>query len=305
MLRYIFKRVLAAIMTIWFIMTITFFLMNAIPGDPFTSEKMADPILRQAMAEKYGLDKPIMYRYCKYISDYLHGDFGLSYAKKGLTANEIIASGFPYSIRIGSIAIVLVVGLGILFGILAALRQNQFIDRLLMVVSTLGATIPSFVFATGFLYLFSKILNWVPAFGVDSWKGYIGPSIVIALFSLAFITRLMRTTMLEVLNQDYIRTARSKGLSEFKVICKHAVRNAILPVITYIGPAFAEIITGSFVVEKIFGVPGIGSLFTMSILNRDYTLIMGITVFFAIILVSCVLIVDLAYVLVDPRIKYE
>lgn len=305
MLRYIVKRVLAAVMTIWFIMTITFFLMDAIPGDPFTSEKMADPVLRQAMAEKYGLDKPLLYRYCKYIADYLKGDFGLSYAKRGLTANEIISSGFPYSIRIGAVAFLLVVGLGILFGIVAALRQNKFIDRLLMVISTLGATIPSFVFATAFLFLFSKVLGWVPSFGVDSWKGYIGPSMVIALFSLAFITRLMRTTMLEVLNQDYIRTARAKGISEFKVIGKHAVRNAVLPIITYIGPAFAELITGSFVVEKIFGVPGIGSLFTVSILNRDYTLIMGITVFFAVLLVLCVLIVDLIYVLIDPRIKYE
>lgn len=305
MLRYIIKRVLAAIVTIWFIMTLTFFLMNAIPGDPFTSEKMADPVLRQAMAEKYGLDKPLLYRYGKYIADYLKGDFGLSFAKRGLKTNEIILSGFPYSIRIGAAACIMVVGLGILFGIIAALHQNKLIDRLLMLVSTLGATIPSFVFATGFLFLFSKILVLVPSFGVESWKGYIGPTVVIALFSLSFITRLMRTTMLEVMNQDYIRTARAKGISEFKVIFKHGVRNAVLPVITYIGPAFAELITGSFVVEKIFGVPGIGSLFTVSILNRDYTLIMGITVFFAVLLVVCVLVVDLIYVLIDPRIKYE
>ena len=195
--------------------------------------------------------------------------------------------------------------LGIFFGIIAALRQNKFVDRVLMVLSTLGATIPSFVFATGFLYLFSKILGWVPSFGVNSWKGYIGPVIVSALFSLAYVVRLTRTSTLDVLNQDYIRTARAKGLPEWKVLGKHALRNALLPVVTYIGPMFAALITGSFVVEKVFGIPGIGNLFTNSILNRDYTLIMGITVFFSVILVICILVVDILYVLIDPRIKYQ
>lgn len=305
MVRYIIKRIIAAIITIWFIMTITFFLMNSIPGDPFASDKMADPILREAMEEKYGLNKPLFYRYMKYMLDYLHGDFGISFAKRGLTTNEIISAGFPYSVRIGGIAYIIIIILGILFGVIAALYQNKFIDRFLMVLSTLGATIPNFVFATGFLFLFSKILGLVPAFGVSSWKGYIGPSIVLSLFSLSFITRLMRTSMLDALNQDYVCTARAKGLSEIKVIGKHVLRNAILPVVTYIGPAFAALITGSFVVEKVFSVPGIGSLFTNSILNRDYTMIMGITVFFAILLVTCVLVVDIIYVLIDPRIKYD
>ena len=235
MLRYIAKRVLSAIITIWFIMTLTFTLMNAIPGW----------------------------------------------------------------------ASLVILGFGIFFGIIAALRQNKFVDRVLMVLSTLGATIPSFVFATGFLYLFSKILGWVPSFGVNSWKGYIGPVIVSALFSLAYVVRLTRTSTLDVLNQDYIRTARAKGLPEWKVLGKHALRNALLPVVTYIGPMFAALITGSFVVEKVFGIPGIGNLFTNSILNRDYTLIMGITVFFSVILVICILVVDILYVLIDPRIKYQ
>ena len=305
MLRYILKRILAALVTIWMIMTLTFVLMNAIPGEPFSSEKMSDPVLVEAMKEKYGLNRPYGERYLKYIKDYLHGDFGISFQKKGLTTNEIIATGFPFSLRIGVGASILVVVLGVFFGILAALRQNKFVDRLLMVLSTLGATIPSFVFATGFLLLFSKVLGWVPAYGVDSWKGYIGPIVVSSLFSLAFVVRLMRTSMLDVLSQDYIRTARAKGISEFKVLGKHALRNAILPVVTYVGPMFAALITGSFVVEKVFGIPGIGNLFTNSILNRDYTMIMGITVFFAVLLVICVLIVDILYVLVDPRIKYE
>lgn len=194
---------------------------------------------------------------------------------------------------------------GIAAGILAALRQNRFVDRFLMVLSTLGSTIPSFVFATLYLFLFSKILGLVPAFGVKPWTGYIGPVLVTAVFSMAFVTRLMRTSMIEELNQDYIRTARAKGISEFKVVAKHAMRNAILPVVTYVGPMIAMVVTGSFVIEKVFGIPGIGSLFTSSVLTRDYTLIMGITVFFSVFLVFCTLVVDILYVFVDPRIKYE
>ena len=174
-----------------------------------------------------------------------------------------------------------------------------------MVLSTLGSTIPSFVFATLYLFLFSKILGLVPAFGVKPWTGYIGPVLVTAVFSMAFVTRLMRTSMIEELNQDYIRTARAKGISEFKVVAKHAMRNAILPVVTYVGPMIAMVVTGSFVIEKVFGIPGIGSLFTSSVLTRDYTLIMGITVFFSVFLVFCTLVVDILYVFVDPRIKYE
>ena len=305
MIRYIVNRVIAALVTIWFIRTLTFFLMNAIPGDPFASEKMADPLLIQAMKEKYGLDKPLAFRYVKYINDYVHGDFGVSFTKTGITTNDIIAAGFPYSLAIGVWASALVIVAGIVLGIVAALRQNKPSDRFLMLLSILGATIPSFVFATGFLLLFSKTLGWTPAYGVAQWKGYIGPVVVSALFPLAFVVRLMRTSMLDVLHQDYIRTARAKGLSEFKVLGKHALRNAVLPVVTYLGPMFAALITGSFVVEKVFGIPGIGNLFTNSILNRDYTMIMGITVFFAMLLVVCVLVVDILYVIIDPRISYE
>ena len=222
-----------------------------------------------------------------------------------LESTEIIAAGFPYSLRIGIYSSVLIIIFGIAAGILAALRQNKFVDRFLMVLSTLGSTIPSFVFATLYLFLFSKILGLVPAFGVANWKGYIGPVLVTSVFSMAFVTRLMRTSMIEELNQDYIRTARAKGISEFKVVTRHALRNAVLPVVTYIGPMVAMVVTGSFVIEKVFGIPGIGSLFTTSILSRDYTLIMGITVFFAVFLVVCTLIVDILYVFVDPRIKYD
>ena len=300
MIRYILKLI-----TIWFIMTLTFVLMYAIPGSPISTEKVYDVALQQALEEKFGLNKPLHERYVKCLVDYAHGDFGISYLKIGLTTNEIIASGFPYSLRIGIYASGLIVLFGIAAGILAALRQNRFVDRFLMVLSTLGSTIPSFVFATLYLFLFSKILGLVPAFGVKPWTGYIGPVLVTAVFSMAFVTRLMRTSMIEELNQDYIRTARAKGISEFKVVAKHAMRNAILPVVTYVGPMIAMVVTGSFVIEKVFGIPGIGSLFTSSVLTRDYTLIMGITVFFSVFLVFCTLVVDILYVFVDPRIKYE
>ncbi len=305
MIRYILKRVVAALITIWFIMTLTFVLMYAIPGSPISTEKVYDVALQQALEEKFGLNKPLHERYVKCLVDYAHGDFGISYLKIGLTTNEIIASGFPYSLRIGIYASGLIVLFGIAAGILAALRQNRFVDHFLMVLSTLGSTIPSFVFATLYLFLFSKILGLVPAFGVKPWTGYIGPVLVTSVFSMAFVTRLMRTSMIEELNQDYIRTARAKGISEFKVVAKHAMRNAILPVVTYVGPMIAMVVTGSFVIEKVFGIPGIGSLFTSSVLTRDYTLIMGITVFFSVFLVFCTLVVDILYVFVDPRIKYE
>ena len=279
--------------------------MYAIPGSPISTEKVYDVALQQALEEKFGLNKPLHERYVKCLVDYAHGDFGISYLKIGLTTNEIIASGFPYSLRIGIYASGLIVLFGIAAGILAALRQNRFVDRFLMVLSTLGSTIPSFVFATLYLFLFSKILGLVPAFGVKPWTGYIGPVLVTSVFSMAFVTRLMRTSMIEELNQDYIRTARAKGISEFKVVAKHAMRNAILPVVTYVGPMIAMVVTGSFVIEKVFGIPGIGSLFTSSVLTRDYTLIMGITVFFSVFLVFCTLVVDILYVFVDPRIKYE
>jgi len=305
MFKYFVKRILSALITIFFVITITFFLMKAIPGDPFASEKMPNPEVRAAMMAKYGLDKPLLTQYVIYLGNFIRGDFGVSYTKAGLTVNKVIGDGFPYSLAIGIYASLLVVFAGILFGAICALRQNKLIDRIFMVLATIGATIPSFVLATGFLFLFSKTLGLVPPFGVDSAKGYIGPVLVIGAFPLSFITRLTRTSLLEIQQQDYIRTARSKGISEFKVIYKHAMRNALLPVVTYIGPMVASIVTGSFVIEKVFGIPGVGSLFTTSIVNRDYPLIMGITVFFAILLVLSVLIVDFVYVLVDPRIKLD
>lgn len=303
--RYILKRIFSSVITIWFIMTLTFILMKSIPGDPFVSERAMTPQVKAAVYAKYGLDKPEFEQYLTYMTNFLKGDFGVSFNKIGLTTQDIITGGFPYSLKIGGWASLFIIVVGIFLGIVAALRQNKFIDRTVMFVATLGATIPSFVFATGYLYFFSKQLGWAPSFGVGTWKHYVGPVICIGMFSLSYVTRLTRTSVLDVLQQDYIRTARAKGLSELKVIGKHALRNALIPVVTYIGPMIAGIVTGSFVIEKVFGIAGIGSLFTTSILSRDYTLIMGVTVFFGIFLVLAVLIVDIVYVMIDPRIKYD
>ncbi|MGB4438385.1 MAG: ABC transporter permease [Sedimentibacter sp.] len=305
MAKYIVKRIVSAIITIWFILTLTFILMNSIPGDPMSGGKALKPEVEAAVKAKYGLDKPLFEQYVTYLKNYAHGDFGVSFTKVGLTTNKIIADGFPYSLKIGGWSSLFIIVVGISFGIFSALKQNKIPDRIMMIISTLGATVPSFVFATLFLYLFNRKLGWVPSFGVGTWKHYIGPVLSIGMFSLAYVTRLTRTSVLDVLQQDYIRTARAKGLSEGVVIVKHALRNALIPVVTYLGPMIASLITGSFVVEKVFGIAGIGSLFTTSITNRDYTLIMGITVFFGIFIVIATLIVDILYVFIDPRIKYD
>jgi oligopeptide transport system permease protein len=303
--KYIVKRIISAIITIWFILTLTFILMNSIPGDPMSTGKALQPEVEAAIKAKYGLDKPLTEQYLTYLKNYIQGDFGVSFKKIGLTTNQIIADGFPYSLKIGSWSSLFIIFAGISFGIISALKQNKVPDRIMMIISTLGATIPSFVFATLFLYVFNRQLGWVPSFGVGTWKHYIGPVLCIGMFSLAYVTRLTRTSVLDVLQQDYIRTARAKGLSEGVVIVKHALRNALIPVVTYLGPMVASLITGSFVVEKVFGIAGIGSLFTTSITNRDYTLIMGITVFFGVFIVIATLLVDILYVFIDPRIKYD
>lgn len=303
MWKYIAKRLASSLVTVLFVLTLTFFLMNLLPGSPFSSDEFLIPEVRAVVEEKYGLNDPVPVRYVQYINDILHGDFGVSFTKKGITTNEIIGSGFPYSARIGLFAAALAVIGGIVAGILAAMYQNTWVDYTLMLGTVLGSTIPSFVFSTLFLYVFSKVLGWVPSYGADSWKGYLGPSIVASLFSLAFITRLMRDSLVDTLNQSYIRTARSKGISEFRIVFVHGLRNAILPVVTYFGPMMASLLTGSFVIERVFGIAGIGYLFTSSVLNRDYTLIMGITVFFAILLSFFTFLVDLLYMLIDPRIR--
>jgi oligopeptide transport system permease protein len=261
------------------------------------------PKVIEALEAKYKLDQPLWKQYVDYLKGVVTFDLGPSFQRVGVTVNELIAKGFPVSAKIGGGSILLVLLVGIPLGVISALKQNKWQDQVVMVLATLGVTIPSFVMATLIIYIFSSKLGWLPSHGLTSWKHMIGPMIALGGFSLSFVARLTRSSMLEVLQQDYIRTARAKGLSEFVVVGKHALKNALIPVVSYIGPTIAAILTGSFVVEKIFAIPGLGKHFVESVGNRDYTVLMGVTIFYAAFLVLMILIVDILYGFIDPRIK--
>ena len=301
--KFIANRVVSMVITLLLVITITFFLMHAIPGGPFTREKTLPPAVIKALEAKYNLDQPLWKQYVDYLGGVIRFDLGPSFQKIGVSVNEMIEKGFPISARVGGLASLFVLVVGIPMGMISALKQNKWQDQLAMFIATLGVTIPMFVVATLFIYIFSSKLGVLPSFGLKSWQSYIGPVVALGGFSLAFVSRLTRSSMLEVLQQDYIRTARAKGLPEFVVIGKHALKNALIPVVTYVGPMIATILTGSFVVERVFAIPGMGKYFVESVNNRDYTVIMGMTIFYAIFLVIMVLIVDIIYVLIDPRIK--
>jgi oligopeptide transport system permease protein len=301
--RFIANRIVSAFITLFLIITITFFLMHSVPGGPFTREKPLPPPVIEALNEKYHLDDPLYVQYFDYLKGVATLDLGPSFQKIGVDVMDLIKDGFPASAKIGGFSVLLVIILGVPLGMVAAMKQNKLTDKILMLIATLGVTIPSFVLATGIIYIFSSKLGVLPSHGLDTPKHLIGPVIALAGFSMSFVSRLTRSSMVEVLQQDYIRTARAKGLSEFVVIGKHALKNALIPVVTYIGPMVASILTGSFVIEKIFAVPGMGKYFVESIHNRDYTVIMGVTIFYASFLIVMILIVDLLYGIIDPRIK--
>lgn len=305
MCKYIVKRLLLAAVTIFAVATITFFLMNMVPGGPFLSEKAISPKAQAALEAKYGLDKPLFEQYITYITDALHGDFGDSLKQRGRTVMDIITSKFPVSARIGGYAVLVSLLLGIPLGCAAALNRGKLLDSVISVFTTCGIAVPSFVICTLLMYFLGVRLGLLPTFGLTSWKHYIMPVISLSLYPTSYIMRLMRSSMLDVLGQDYMRTARAKGLAQFMRIFKHALRNAVLPVVTYVGPMMAYTLTGSFVVEKIFTIPGLGSEFVGSITNRDYTVIMGTTIFLATLLVLLNVVVDIVYKIVDPRIKLK
>jgi len=305
LIKFFLKRLFSAVFTLFLISTLTFFLMKAIPGGPFsTNEKLSDQV-RESLEEKYHLNDPIQKQYLDYMGRLLKGDLGPSFARPGVEVNELMKQGFPLSASIGGYAVIMVLLIGIPMGIIAAIKQNKIPDYAISILSTLGVCIPGFVLATLFIFFFCFKLNILPSHGLDTWKHYIGPVIALGGFSLAFVTRLTRSSMLEVMQQDYIRTARAKGLPESVVIFKHGLRNALIPVVTYIGPTVAAILTGSFVVEKIFAIPGMGKHFTESVGNRDYTTLMGATIVFSIFYLVMILIVDVLYVVIDPRIKFD
>lgn len=305
MVKYIAKRIGLAIVTIWAVATITFLLMNLVPGGPFLSEKAISPQATAALEAKYGLDKPLFQQYLTYIKDALHGDFGDSLKQRGRTVMDIIKMKFPVSARVGGVSVLVSLILGVPLGCIAALKRGKFADSLISVVATCGIAVPSFVICTLLLYFFGVKLQILPTMGLTTAKHYVMPVMALAFYPTAYIMRLMRSSMLDVLGQDYMRTAKAKGLAGGKILFKHALRNAILPVITYVGPLLAYTVTGSFVVEKIFTIPGLGGEFIAAINGRDYTLIMGTTIFLATLIILMNVVVDIVYKLVDPRIKLK
>ena len=305
MAKYILKRIATSIITLWAVITITFFMLRLLPGGPFTGERNIPEAIMQNLEVKYGLDKPLFEQYGLYLKNLLQGDLGESMKYAGKEVSEIISYSFPSSAKLGVVVISIALIFGITLGIIAALKYNSWPDSLCMVLATLGVTIPSFVLATVLMYIFGVKYKLLHVTGLNSPVSYILPALALGGYSIAFISRLTRSKLLETLNSDYIRTARAKGVSGFKVIVKHALRNTLIPIITYLGPLIAGILTGSFVVEKIFAIPGLGREFVNTISNRDYTVIMGVTVFYSSILIICNLLVDLLYGIIDPRIKLD
>ena len=303
MTRYIVKRVLLAIVSVFIICAITFFAMNAIPGGPFNSEKALSEATRQVLEQRYNLDKPVPVQFALYLKNLMHGDFGVS-LKTGRDIKDTLFSCFKVSGRLGLTAAVLAVIAGIILGSMAALFRNGPIDRIIVFFTTLFTAMPSFVFATFLMLVFCIKLRWLPVWDASS-KSLILPVIALAAYPTAYVTRLTKTSMLDSLGQDYIRTARAKGVPMVKVIFKHALRNALIPVITYVGPMLAYILTGSLVVENIFTIGGLGQQFVKSINNRDYPMIMATTIFLAVVMVICNLLSDIAYKVVDPRITLD
>ncbi|MEG1812946.1 MAG: ABC transporter permease [Clostridia bacterium] len=303
--KYVLKRVVSIFITLFIVCTLTFAMMHAVPGGPFTGERNLPPKVLEVLNKKYHLDDPVLVQYGDYLKGIVTLDLGPSYKKDGVMVKDMLMQGFPVSAKLGFITSLLIILVGVPLGIFSALKRGRWPDYIVTILATLGIAVPTFVLGTLILYVFGAKLNWIPTFGLDSWKCYIGPAVSLSGFSIAFVLRLTRSSMLEVMGQDYIRTARAKGLSWGRVIGKHALKNALIPVVTYIGPMIAGIMSGSFVTEKIFAIPGMGKFFVDAITNRDYTVIMGTTLFYAAFAGAMILVVDIVYVLLDPRIKID
>ncbi len=305
MAKYIVKRIALGLLSIFVVATLTFFLMNLVPGGPFVAEKSISKAAQKALEAKYGLDKPLFERYITYITDFVQGDMGLSLRQRGKTVSDIIFSKFPVSAGLAGIAVAVALLVGIPLGCLSAYNRGKFADNFIIVLMTCGIAIPSFITSVILLYTFGSQLKLLPPIGLRTATSYIMPVTALAIYPTAYITRLMRSSLLDVMGQDYIRTAKAKGLSNFVILFKHALRNAILPVITYVGPMLANLMTGSFVVEKIFTIPGLGGEFVSAITKRDYTMIMGTTIVLATLIITANVIVDILYKVIDPRIKLK
>ena len=305
MLRYVLKRIAYGILTLFALITLTFFMMRALPGDPFIGDKTPSPTTLANMEAKYGLDKPPIVQYFIFLGNCVRGDLGVSISYENRSVNEIILSSFPISMDLGARAILFAMIAGILLGAVAAVKRGSITDSLSMFIAIVGVSVPSFILGALLQYFLAVKLRLVPVQGWGTFAQTLLPSFALGMSSLATISRLMRTSMLDVLSQDYIKTAKAKGLSQSMILWRHALRNAIMPVITIIGPTVAAVFTGSFVVESIFNIPGLGKYFVTSIKDKDFTMISGTTIFYGALLILCTLVVDLLYGVVDPRVKLE
>ena len=304
---FIAKRIFSGFITTIFLITIAFFLMHSIPGGPFshTEDRNVPQSVIDAVEKKYGLKDPVYIQYFRYMKSIAKGDLGISFKQQDESVNNLIKTGFPVSARVGLLAVLLSVILGIPLGIISAIKRGTWMDMASMIFATIGIAVPSFVIAILNLYFFCVILHLLPTYGLDSWKAYILPVMGLSFHPISYITRLTRSSMLEVMRQDYIRTARAKGVSEFLVVTKHALKNALIPVVTYLGTLIAALLTGSFVIERIYSIPGIGRQYVSSIGDRDYSVILGMTVFFGVFVIIANIVVDVMYAVIDPRVKFD
>ncbi|MBD7967630.1 ABC transporter permease [Paenibacillus gallinarum] len=303
MVRYVINRLVFMLISLFILISATFFLMKAIPGNPFMGEKNVSPEIEARLMEQYGLDKPVFEQYIKYLSDIVTGDLGVSMKKLNQDVGNIIGDTFAVSLKLGAVAIVVAVIVGIFLGMIAAMNHRKIIDNVAMILAVLGIAVPSFVLASLLQFYLAQEAGLFKVMGLNGPLDYVLPVAALSAQPIAFIARLTRSSMLEVLHADYVKTAKAKGLNSITIMFRHIIRNAILPVVTYVGPMTANIITGSVVIERVFGIGGIGKVFVESITTRDYTMIMGITIFYGLILMVARFITDIAYVIIDPRIK--
>jgi len=304
--KYIFKRLVIGVVTLFALATITFFLMHIIPGSPFAGEMSKLPAaVKEKLIEGYGLDKPIWEQFVTYLKNAMTGDFGTSLNRKGKLVTDIIMRGIGPTAQLGAVAFVISMTVGITLGTVSAFSKQKWVSTAVAFIATVGISVPSFLLALLMMMLFGVMLDWLPIMGLDSWTSFIMPGIALSLSPIAMISRLVRTSLLDVMRQDYMVLARSKGTSELGVIVKHALKNALVPVVTYAGPLIATLLTGSFVIESLFSIPGIGAEFVNSVSNRDYTLIMALTIFYGAFIILANLITDLVTAAIDPRIRLK
>ena len=302
MATYIAKRVVAAVLTLWALVTIVFFLVRLMPGDPFTSAKLTEQVAEN-MRSYYGFDKPLLVQYFVYMGNLLCGNFGYSMKYTNKTVNYIIGQTFPFSADLGIRALVLAISVGLVLGIIAARNRGKKIDFFCVIVAVIGTSIPDFIMGAFLQYFFGIKWGLLPVAKYNGIEYTILPALALSFYTLASVSRIMRSSMLEVVQQDFIKTARSKGLSEMRITCKHQIRNAIMPVMTVLGPTVASVLTGTFVLESIFAIPGMGKYYVESVSVNDYSMVLGMTVFYGIFLVTANLIVDILYGVADPRVR--